>query len=90
MTSLNDQKNKLNFLKNSAMLVKETPVTLVTITQLCNVQKDLVNPSNKFPINYKRSCLQCIRTSKESQQLGSASACDEVSEAAGESSPTAE
>lgn len=49
------------------MLVKETPVTLVTITQLCNVQKDLVNPSNKFPINYKRSCLQCIRTSKESQ-----------------------
>lgn len=37
------------------MFVKETPVTLVTITQLCNVQKDLVNPSNKFPINYKRS-----------------------------------
>lgn len=55
MTSLNDQKNKINFFKNSAMFVKETPVTLVTITQLCNVQKDLVNPSNKFPINYKRS-----------------------------------
>lgn len=49
------------------MLVKENPVILVTITKLCNVQKDLVNPSNRFPINYKHSYLQCILTNKEKQ-----------------------
>lgn len=62
MTSINDQKKKtiINFLKNSPMLVKENSVTLITITKLYNGQKGLVNPSNKFPVNYKHLCLQCI------------------------------